>query len=675
MYKQLSFMRNKIYINTTDFDDDLNVLNRTTYSSEPIIFGKSITDSISDYLSETFKRKPRVISEEDENEEDEDEEDAQSFQDSNENEDKENGVLAVLTALFVDEENDNELITLKTNGNNKEHTLLDQAKAKLQEATEEEKNFNEKIRINEEVNEEEHNRAAEYNEEGNEEEHNGAAEENEEENEEGNEKINEIGNEKSIGINKDHPLLTQIFGMIPSPSESPVQLSEEIEKKLRNTSLQRAQIFWEKYKNLLSNDNAKVEFKRLLGIIANYLLNIPFTTEGGGGGVHPYYRYCNHIRSLIGEENKEYIDDKDPPTTIEALSKYFLYPNVDIEVMIKNLDKYLVSLNNAKKHNGAAEEKGYHNGAEPIVSLDSGIGAEEKGNDTITGGHPELIFHKYDRNEPNTDIMNDAFYDNFEGILTHNLFLTNGVNHQFAAGQGGSNKAISEINQKLFKPELISKNDIKQFKNIYNELKRSNKVLYALINERKYKIDGLTPKDETTTSLYPVGTVVYVENVAPYIRHSNTVPITIKPKIIMPLQQPPLKIANYVVGVFHVNGMAFSHIETPVPTLLEKTKMEKDLFPLVYAYYTYILEQFLKLSEKIACPVIHLASIPGGIYGGTLTHIPFAVAVKDFLYKYRDSCFYIIMDMDESTYDIVIKNNIINHKDYTFVKNLADLSN
>jgi endonuclease/exonuclease/phosphatase (EEP) superfamily protein YafD len=217
----------------------------------------------------------------------------------------------------------------------------------------------------------------------------------------------------------------------------------------------------------------------------------------------------------------------------------------------------------------------------------------------------KLEFRKYDRNNPQTDISNNAFY-NENGIY----FLTNGANKNISGAGGGTTHAINSISPLFF--------DHNKFQLIFD----SSTIYYNLnltIQNIIRSPDQMTRTSLQRTNGYYAGSVFYIEN-----RVSKN--------------------RQLIGGVYHINGINWNNIggiDHYLSVLL------------IFSYFDAIINDFINEAKKDPNKlyILDLAQIPGGLYdGGEETLIGMIQAVNENQNEIAKNNVKIILDMPEDFY-------------------------
>jgi len=202
---------------------------------------------------------------------------------------------------------------------------------------------------------------------------------------------------------------------------------------------------------------------------------------------------------------------------------------------------------------------------------------------------------KFDKSDNSTHFDEKEYYDRAENKDKKTFILTNGANERVDENGGGTTAAIQKINPDLF-PHLDNKNIDKIA--IYTP---ESGALEGIFNETfNNATQKVVTKDGATR---PAGTVFFNESKDP---------------------NPSNDISTKVKGVYHIKGLDLNRLRAEYPEF-ETSPLYKRI---VKEYYKQILINFSTRTEE----VIHLAQIPGGLYGGTpVTGNYMVEAVNEFV--------------------------------------------
>ena len=242
---------------------------------------------------------------------------------------------------------------------------------------------------------------------------------------------------------------------------------------------------------------------------------------------------------------------------------------------------------------------------------------------TIADRYPiQLVYNKFDRGNKQTDIVTREFYDNpaFNGMKR--FVLTNGANKELRPGGGGTNQAITTLQQG--KTNFFNHDNYELVHDPNNTQLHKSDTLNAIIND---------PQQVATLkgTKYGAGTVWYVS--VPTAKSEGT-------------------FGRTIAGVYHINGInwnPFAHTSKEARDANERISV-----PLVKSYYTAILDHFTKNTEG---DVIHLAQVPGALFGGTaITAGAFKDAVLEWVTKRKLHSRPIIISVDLDDKQVGIPN-------------------
>jgi hypothetical protein len=203
-----------------------------------------------------------------------------------------------------------------------------------------------------------------------------------------------------------------------------------------------------------------------------------------------------------------------------------------------------------------------------------------------------LYYNKYDPSIPNTEISKEDFYTNLKTVSKTSLskicvYLTNGANERvgYQFGDKGTTLGFNSIKNQTKTVDLF---DTKNFTVIFD----SNTFVTTLAHgEELRKI--INDKDQVAN------TQVGVTGTKTKISAGSVIKVKTPPTDAFP-----------VCGGYHIKGIQWNIIS-------DKSK-EKESVPLVKEYYSKILNDFIKYAtDSKFFYILHLAQIPGGIFGGT----------------------------------------------------------
>jgi len=193
-----------------------------------------------------------------------------------------------------------------------------------------------------------------------------------------------------------------------------------------------------------------------------------------------------------------------------------------------------------------------------------------------------LCYIKFNKSDNSTYFEKEDYYTRLENNNRNSFILTNGAN-QYMNGSGrGTTEAINKTNPNLF--ENITE------------------IIYNPVADINYDEIINNPKQMLLIGK-PAGTVYFKGDVTQTGRYKDK-----------------------IKGVYHVKGVKINEYEK-----LDQPNIEQKIKPLVKKYYTAILTDFSSRTEE----VIHLAQIPGELFGGTkITSIVMIEAVNEFIRDY-----------------------------------------
>jgi hypothetical protein len=220
-----------------------------------------------------------------------------------------------------------------------------------------------------------------------------------------------------------------------------------------------------------------------------------------------------------------------------------------------------------------------------------------------------LVYNKFVSGNATTNISRPEFYNNLKrqtSALNLCVFLTNGTNKRLDDVGNGTTAAFKTLS------------DITDLGNLFDVTSATTVFDSNLASfEKKNEIDATikasnqvwTPKNKYN-GMY-AGSVIRVD-----VTGTTDFP---------------------VCGGYHING-----IEIKIIGAADKIKVENNSVGLVKAYYTAIMDDFFKLAIAASSSssgtssgkhyVLHLAQIPGDLYGGTqITGNAFHTAVTDWI--------------------------------------------
>jgi len=142
---------------------------------------------------------------------------------------------------------------------------------------------------------------------------------------------------------------------------------------------------------------------------------------------------------------------------------------------------------------------------------------------TIQKGGKHKVTIKYSNHKKgylNTDIGNILFYDNFDKTENEKFALLNGANNNFASGQGGTNRAITDLST-LFKFNffdegkiniLFNSSDFNQVKNLESFINGNQMIPF----KGKSYLAGSVFKSKCDVLKSRVSTVYHIKGVSVY---------------------------------------------------------------------------------------------------------------------------------------------------------------
>lgn len=242
----------------------------------------------------------------------------------------------------------------------------------------------------------------------------------------------------------------------------------------------------------------------------------------------------------------------------------------------------------------------------------------------MTAANPKinLVYNKYVSGDKTKNISNKEFYTNLQTQTQSQsqsqpqskssallcVYLTNGTNKELNSTGSGTTAAFRELSDIPSVGDLfdVSKAVI-VFDSSLNEFDNKTDILPTISDTRQV----WTHSNSTYKGKY-AGSVIRVD--ASGNGNNKDFP---------------------VCGGYHINGINIKNI-----TKSDDKKVETNSVGLVKAYYTAIMNDFFKIataapsgaSTPVKHHVLHLAQIPGDMYGGTdITGNAFHTAVKDWI--------------------------------------------
>jgi hypothetical protein len=225
-----------------------------------------------------------------------------------------------------------------------------------------------------------------------------------------------------------------------------------------------------------------------------------------------------------------------------------------------------------------------------------------------------LVYNKYVSGDDTKNISNEQFYTNLQTQTQLSaplcVYLTNGTNKKLDGDGSGTTAAFKQLSDKSGVGNLFNLTDAKTvFDSSSNDFKNKNDILSTISNNSQVwnNKSKSTPIPAPYNGMY-AGSVIRVDASG---NGNKDFP---------------------VCGGYHINGIKLNDIT-------DSTNVETNSVELVKAYYTAIMEDFFKIataagasSTPVKHHVLHLAQIPGDLYGGTdITGNAFHTAVKDWI--------------------------------------------
>lgn len=226
-----------------------------------------------------------------------------------------------------------------------------------------------------------------------------------------------------------------------------------------------------------------------------------------------------------------------------------------------------------------------------------------------------LVYNKYVSGDDTRNISNKEFYTNLQTQSKSSalcVYLTNGTNKELNSGGDGTTAAFKQLSDISGVGNLFDVTKAKiVFDSSSNDFKNKNDILSTISDNSQVwnnKNKNSKPIPVRYNGMY-AGSVIRVD--ASGNGNNKNFP---------------------VCGGYHINGIKLNDIKDTD----EKNKVETNSVELVKAYYTAIMDDFFKLvtvpSSSGKHYVLHLAQIPGALYGGTeITGNAFHTAVKDWI--------------------------------------------
>jgi hypothetical protein len=201
-----------------------------------------------------------------------------------------------------------------------------------------------------------------------------------------------------------------------------------------------------------------------------------------------------------------------------------------------------------------------------------------------------LYYNKYEKNNPIREISKQDFYTNLKTVSKTTLskicvYLTNGANDRvgYQDGDGGTTLGFNSIKQQT--ENKVNLFDNNNFTVIFDSTTTvgPDTELSGIINAENQVANTKVGDKDTKIS---AGSVIKVTTVG-----TDEFP---------------------VCGGYHIKGIQWKIISQ------DKERKEQSSVALVQAYYTAILDDFIKdVSDTNTFYILHLAQIPGGLFGGT----------------------------------------------------------
>jgi hypothetical protein len=230
----------------------------------------------------------------------------------------------------------------------------------------------------------------------------------------------------------------------------------------------------------------------------------------------------------------------------------------------------------------------------------------------------KLFYNKFASGNPATNISREEFYTNLKHQTSASnlcVYLTNGTNKRLDNGGSGTTLGFQILSDKHSVGNLFDVSGAKiVFDSSKNRFEKKNEILATLshsdqIWDRNKSDTDKSPKPipKPYNGMY-AGSVIRVD-----VSGTTNFP---------------------VCGGYHINGINLDSVG-------DKKKVETDSVGLVKAYYTAIMEDFFELATNAPSSsgtssgkhyVLHLAQIPGDLYGGTeITGNAFHTAVNEWI--------------------------------------------
>jgi hypothetical protein len=231
-----------------------------------------------------------------------------------------------------------------------------------------------------------------------------------------------------------------------------------------------------------------------------------------------------------------------------------------------------------------------------------------------------LVYNKYVKADKTKDISKKEFYTNLQTQTQTQpqpqpqpkssaplcVYLTNGTNKELNSTGNGTTAAFKQLSDISGVGNLFNLTDAKTvFDSSSNDFNKKSEILHIISDTKQV----WTHSNSTYKGKY-AGSVIRVD--ASGNGNNKDFP---------------------VCGGYHINGIKLNDIT-------DSTKVETNSVELVKAYYTAIMEDFFKIataapsgdSTPVKHHVLHLAQIPGDLYGGTkITGNAFHTAVTDWI--------------------------------------------
>jgi hypothetical protein len=189
-----------------------------------------------------------------------------------------------------------------------------------------------------------------------------------------------------------------------------------------------------------------------------------------------------------------------------------------------------------------------------------------------------LKYNPYNYNETKSDYQKSDYYSYIGMSSSDQIMFTNGMNHTYVSGEGGTNNAITELGKTLY-------GDKETFFGTGSD--------FSIIHKNEVKIEGINYNgDEQSVTIdkikYFPGSVFLKK------------PMGLKKKT------GSSDIMN-IAGIYHIKAIAW--------TKLSSTKDDEiKSAHIVYTYISKIIQDFCK---NQTATYLHIAGIPGELYGGT----------------------------------------------------------